>query len=220
MVSSFIHRVGLRKLVGLCAAATLVQPCMGQALSYDSEGRLIEARYDASHVISYGYDAVGNITSLVISATQNETDSDADAMPDAWEWVFFNTLTNAAGGDPNLNGKDNLWEYQHGYDPLDPDSDDDGVPNAEEIVAGTDPLDSSSIFEVSGFELQSTGGSGVVVRWSSVSNKRYRLERATNLLGNSWTPVFTNIPAMAPMNTVTDTTAVGNGPRGYRIQVE
>jgi hypothetical protein len=63
---------------------------------------------------------------------------------------------------------------------------------------------------------------GVVVRWQSESNKLYRLERATNL---TTAPAFnvnvrSNILATPPINTETDTTAVGSGPYFYRIRLE
>jgi len=63
---------------------------------------------------------------------------------------------------------------------------------------------------------------GLVARWSSVAGKFYRLERGTNL---TVFPLFshlvkTDIAAVPPLNTETDTTAVGSGPWFYRIGLE
>ena len=69
-----------------------------QSYTYDAEGRLISARYSATNQLMVGYDAAGNITNFVRAGALSEPDADADALPDAWEWVYFNTLTNAAGG--------------------------------------------------------------------------------------------------------------------------
>jgi YD repeat-containing protein len=187
-----------------------------QTVSHDTLGRVTRVSYGGSTNVAYGYDAAGNITNIAYSGTLSEPDSDGDGMPDMWEWVWFNTLTNTATGDPNQNGKNNLWEFQNGYDPLDPDSDDDGALNWDEMAAGTDPLDPLSVFQVSGFNPQV---SGPVVQWSSVATKRYRLQRSSHLpdgFGN----LLTNVLATPPMNVHTDQTAVGVGPWIYRVELE
>ncbi len=58
------------------------------------------------------------------------------------------------------------------------------------------------------------------MRWQSVDGKNYTLSRLTNLPAGVWMPLWTNIPGVAPMNTATDTTAVGNGPWNYRVELE
>ncbi|MBP7830186.1 MAG: hypothetical protein KA248_09745 [Kiritimatiellae bacterium] len=108
-------------------------------------------------------------------------------------------------------------ELAIGTSPVLADTDVDRMSDGAEILAGTDPLDAMSVFEVAGFRVR---GSGNVVNWSSVNGKSYMLSRATNLPQHVWTPVFTGIPGAAPMNTVTDTTAVGTGPWNYRIELE
>ena len=189
---------------------------MAQVFLFDAESRLLQTRYDATHIIEYQYDLYDNPTGIVVTANLADEDTDADAMPDAWEWVFFNSLTNGPTADPNLNGKNNLWEFQNGYDPLDPDSDGDGAPNTDETTAGTDPLNPDSVFQVSGFRFQL---SGRVISWSSVTNKYYRLERSTNLI-NGFSPLPSNILATPPLNVHTDNTAVGAGPWLYRVELE
>ena len=63
-----------------------------------------------------------------------------------------------------------------------------------------------------GLEQMGRTNAGLVIHWSSVDGKRYRVERATNLLGEFNVLVKTNIFGVAPLNTETDTTATGVGP--------
>ena len=101
------------------------------------------------------------------------------------------------------------------------DGDHDGARTWEEYVAGTDPTNPASCLGIQGAAMP-VAGTGVVVRWSAVANKFYRLDRGTNLLANPVFPinVRTNVPATPPINTETDTTAVGTGPWFYRVAVQ
>ena len=65
-----------------------------------------------------------------------------------------------------------------------------------------------------------TNGDGLVIRWQSVLEKSYRVERSTNLAAQAWTPLFTHVPGAPPMNTATDAAAFGSGPWLYRVLVE
>lgn len=203
-------------LLTIVAAAACAGRAGAQAFEYDAAGRLGAAIYGSGARIDYRYQLDDSLTNVVVTGTQAETDADADGLPDAWEWVFFNNLTNGPAGDPNLNGKDNLWEFQNGYDPLDPDSDGDGALNEDEFAAGTDSLDAASVFQVAGLALQSAGP---VVAWSSVSSRLYRVQRATNLL-TGFETMQSNILAVWPQNVITDLTAGAVTARFYRIQLE
>jgi len=106
------------------------------------------------------------------------TDSDADGIADFWELVYFGSLDTAdavsdsdldtltdryeyfVGGDPrttdvallaadgDADGLTNIQEQAYGTDPDLADSDDDGVDDGAEVLAGTDPLDSRSPFQL------------------------------------------------------------------------
>jgi len=47
----------------------------------------------------------------------NPNDVDADGLPDAWEWLYFGSLTHSAQDDPDTDGYTNLEEYQAHTDP-------------------------------------------------------------------------------------------------------
>jgi hypothetical protein len=59
-----------------------------------------------------------------------------------------------------------------------------------------------------------------VVNWSSEPGKLYHLERTTDLTPGFNQVVGSNLPATPPMNTFTDTNAMGKGPFFYRIRLE
>lgn len=44
-------------------------------------------------------------------------DADKDGLPDTWEMLYFNGLIQTPGGDPDMDGRPNLKEYQDGTDP-------------------------------------------------------------------------------------------------------
>ncbi|NCC93887.1 MAG: hypothetical protein EOM10_11485 [Opitutae bacterium] len=203
-------------LLALVLAAACAGRAGAQAFEYDAAGRLGAAVYGGGARIDYRYQLDDSLTNVVIAGTQAATDADADGLPDAWEWVYFNDLTHGPAADPNLNGKDNLWEFQNGYDPLDPDSDGDGALNADETAAGTDPLDADSVFKVAGLALQPAGP---VVAWFGVSSRFYRVQRATNLV-TGFESLQSNVPAVWPQNVITDRTVGSVTARFYRIQLE
>jgi len=100
------------------------------------------------------------------------------------------------------------------------DSDHDGMNNWQEYVSGTDPKSPASVFHFT--STARAPGQGVVVRWPSISNRFYNLNRATNLIAgtNTFTilPGASNMPATPTENTYTDAVQ-GVGPYFYRIDV-
>jgi hypothetical protein len=78
--------------------------------------------------------------SASIAIMDDDVDSDADGMCDAWEMLKFGNLDATATGDADNDGVNNLQEYLHGTNPNDGDTDHDGLPDKWEIDNGTDPL--------------------------------------------------------------------------------
>lgn len=187
-----------------------------QSYQLNSSDQLAQVTYSSASRITLAYDNAGNLTEMKAIGTQTEEDTDTDSLPDAWELVYFNNLAAKPTDDPNGDGHNNLWEFQHGTDPVNPDSDGDGQPNAAELLAGTDPNDGASVFKLLGVAFSAGAPE---TRWSSVAGKRYRLERSANLAAG-FTPLMTGISATAPQNTHRDTTTAGLGPFFYRVVLE
>jgi len=68
-----------------------------------------------------------------------------------------------------------------GTDPGRPDSDNDGMQDGAELVAGTDPTNTLDRFEIRGADLGGDSGEAVI-GWDSVSGRFYEVLSCTNLL--------------------------------------
>jgi hypothetical protein len=114
------------------------------------------------------------------------------------------------------------WLAQYGL-PIDGsedhgDSDEDHMDNWAEWRCNTNPTNGTSFL---GFATSDWEGTGFVLRWRSAEGVRYRLSRSSNLNVDAFGYlVRTNIVATPPINSETDTTAVGSGPQFYRVEVE
>ncbi|MGI9308276.1 MAG: hypothetical protein ACR2P6_03370, partial [Gammaproteobacteria bacterium] len=74
-------------------------------------------------------------------------DADGDGMPDTWENTHGLNFVDAsdASGDLDSDLLNNLGEYQNNTDPNNPDSDEDGLTDGDEVnTHSTDPLDEDS----------------------------------------------------------------------------
>jgi hypothetical protein len=71
----------------------------------------------------------------------SNTDSDGDGLPDWWEARYFPSANPGPADDPDRDGLNNKKEYQSGTNPLESDSDEDGLSDYQEIFRYfTDPL--------------------------------------------------------------------------------
>jgi hypothetical protein len=64
-------------------------------------------------------------------------DGNGNRLPDVWE---EENKVSDPGGDPDLDGLTNYWEYIHGTDPHNPDTDGGGEKDGSEVENGRDPL--------------------------------------------------------------------------------
>jgi len=102
------------------------------------------------------------------------------------------------------------------------DSDNDGMNDWLETLAGTSPNNPASCLRL--LPLLQSGqspDSGFVVQWQSVTGRFYTVDRSTNLADTpAFSPVQSHIEGQADVTTYPDTNAVGAGPFFYRVQVE
>jgi hypothetical protein len=119
-------------------------------------------------------------------------DADGDKAPDAWETQF--------GFNPNLASDGGL------------DSDGDGMSNADEYRAGTDPTDDESYLAVDTFSV----GSPATLSFYAISNRSYVVEFNDELDPGTWARL-TVVPAppTSGVHTVTDPAASPS--RYYRL---
>ncbi len=126
-------------------------------------------------------------------------DSETNGLPDAWEEIYWT---------------------QSGESSASEDSDADGMNNAEEWLAGTDPTDASIFLTTHATRATATPASAEI-QWYALSNRQYSIWYQTNLLHLPMTPLVTNLqpPATGPM-TYTDLVHQADQLLFYRIKVE
>ena len=121
-----------------------------------------------------------------------EGDGDNDGMPDSWEQTHFNTTDGDGTGDFDNDGQTDLAEY----------------------LAGTNPADGQSVFEVLQITSVNTGQRQLL--WRAQPGKSYRLEYKSDIASALWTSLGQVITATAPSASAIDTTATSEK-RFYRV---
>lgn len=122
------------------------------------------------------------------------SDSDCDGIPDSAE----------GGSTP----------YVVGVNDQAADADHDGASNCHEYLAGSGSTDSNSVF-AGEFDVGPTGD--VTIRWPSATDRRYAIERATDISVCDYLPLAAGLSATPPENTFTDRVS-GVGPYYYRVK--
>jgi hypothetical protein len=143
-------------------------------------------------------------TSLVVQLAVNDTRFDSNDVVQLTFTPMADADLDGLSDQEELTGADNVLTLAHPQGatslPNDPDSDDDGVNDGLEALAGTDRNDAQSLFEIS--EAANASASNLLVRWSSVAGRMYTIQSSTNLV-SGLVPLQSNIPASYPLNTFT-----------------
>ncbi len=99
------------------------------------------------------------------------------------------------------------------------DSDGDGMNNWQEWIAGTDPVDNTSVLKL--MSVVPNGVSGTTVTWQSVSGITYYIQSGTDLGAPSpFTTIQSNIAGQPLTTSYTDTTADNGDSVFYRVGVQ
>jgi hypothetical protein len=129
-------------------------------------GTWFAAAYSASEFSQLILGGTGFFDDMVVS-TNNPHNRLAPLGTPEW-WLVNYGLTNAPADEEQA------------------DSDKDGLLNSQEFVAGTDPRNKSSVFQIR--DLGGMNGASLPVQFDSVAGRIYAIYSATNLVSNDWQP--------------------------------
>lgn len=114
----------------------------------------------------------------------------------SWRQANFGTINNSGNA----------------ADGADPDG--DGMANAQEFAAGTNPNSAASALRVNAIV---ASGNDLMVSFPTVAGKTYRLERSATLQPGSWATVQDNIAGTGGVVTITDANAASQAKSFYRV---
>ena len=163
-------------------------------LSFRSVGSLNSSSPLTIHNSSvFNTDASSLVVTNFSALVQVDTDGNGNSVPDLWEFKYF--------GSTNAN--------------LALDQDVDGVRNADEYTADTNPTNNLSYLHISGVQ---AGTGGLVVIWQGGTNATQDLQRVLSLGGTEqWSNIFTALPPTPFSGSYTDSFGT-NAPQFYRIK--
>jgi PKD repeat protein len=155
--------------------------------------------YDTS-TASYIYVATTNV--FTYSAVNRSVDSVGDGIPDWWRAQYF-------GGTGTTTNSSSCATC---------DPDHDGVDNYHEYIAGTNPTNALSYFQV---QSVSNSASGLTVFYQSSWGRNYTLYFTTNLVSGAWLPVPSQAAILGDggVDALTDSAAATNTVHFYRVGV-
>ncbi len=145
---------------------------------------------------------------LAAGLSQAGADGNPGTVAGQYGWnVFIVYQTNSAAEVV-------IWNSRYAY----LDDDNDGAPNWQEAIAGTDPKNDQSYLRVTRTAYAGQDGT-FLLEWPSATNRTYRVLRSTSTQA-AFQVVATNQPATPPLNRFRDL-APGPSPTVfYRLEVE
>lgn len=140
-----------------------------------------------------------------------------DASNNWWGWgTFANGAKGMVNGSNWIVGRvqddtdnDGINDWQ------DTDDDNDGSPDWDELIAGTDVQNPTSVFKIISF----TCTNGVEIGWNGVAERLYSVYRTTNLL-DGFNEHLTNQWGIPGFNMFIDSSATSNVPFYYKLTVQ
>ncbi|VGO18766.1 hypothetical protein [Pontiella sulfatireligans] len=159
------------------------------------EGEFMTNTYDLAEA-SYFQRSANEYLPLNFILHSSTADKDEDGLPDYLEDSV----------------PDNQYKPEDYSNMKDPTSDGDQFNDLEEYIAGTNPRNSSSLFEIE----ETVSGSGFELRWDSVPGREYTVRVSTDLASGIWSNIYTVVAAGPETSYAPVTTNANNA---YRVQV-
>jgi phosphatidylinositol glycan class B len=126
--------------------------------------------------------------------------------------AYSATLIRFAPADTDGDGLPDYWELTYFGSPTgavaDTDDDGDGMTNLQEFQAGTNPKDSTSALRMTG-----------LIRFTTVSNKLYRVEYTNELTNSVWLTLTNNLVGTGNILSITDPGEANVSRRFYRARL-
>jgi len=173
----------------------------GQPISGATSQSLVLSEVLPSDAGSYSVkvtDGYGSTTSTAATLTVTFTDTDSDGIQDAWLQKYFGHPTGMAS------------DHSRASD----DADGDGRTNLQEYLAGTNPLDPTSRFDVS--VTADTVYGGYIVSFTANSQRSYTIQYKNALSDTQWQKLQ-DVPPAVGKRTVSVSDGTRATGRFYRV---
>ncbi len=153
--------------------------------------------------------AIGLLKASISDLTD---DLDHDGLSDKWENEKFGSITAYDGnGDADQDGVSNALEYSAGTNPTAKDSDGDGVNDLAELNAGSDPLNA---LDKPGFVVKIY--TAAEVEFASELNKKYQVQTVSDITG-TWLNVGSVTNGTGNNISMVTSTRSGDGQAYFRV---
>ena len=101
--------------------------------SYLATSTTLEIRLDGRQASADYTDHNAIFNAMTVEKVGSASDTDGDGLADAWERLYFNNLSATASGDPDNDGLTNAEELAAGSNPTMADTDNDGLNDGLEV---------------------------------------------------------------------------------------
>ncbi len=164
---------------------------------------------EGSHGIHNASYAVGLLQASIADLTD---DYDHDGLSDKWEISKFGSITTYNGNsDPDGDGVSNALELSAGTNPLLADTDGDGVKDLAELKAGSDPLNN---LDLPGFVVKIY--TAAEVEFASEIGKKYQVQTVSDITG-TWINVGSITNGTGNNISMVNSTRSGAGKGYFRV---